>query len=436
MSSDHRVVIVGGGLAGLFAGLALMAEGVNDVVVLEGQSSPGGLVRTIEREGFLVEPAAGSLVLPHARLSRLIEASGAELVAAAARDRYVYTRGRLTRIAPGPRLAVAPVLSIRGKLRAAAEPLVAGSDGDGSVNDRLTGRFGREAGSLLAWLAATGVYAGDPQQLSLPHAFPALDRLEAQHGSMIKGLLAARRKGAPARSTWIPRESMLGFAASLADSLGPSLVTGHPVERVERRNGRWLIHGSSTIEADQVVLAVDHVSAGRLIAGPMTELLRHSPAAPVAVVALGGSRKPDALPEGYGILTGPDAGLRTLGVLLESSYAPHRAPPGGWLVKVIAGGALHPEVVEWPDSEIIDAVGSELAAILDAPIEAGFTHVVRHVPGIPQYTSGHAAWLENLRDVVAGMPGLHLTGWSYRGVGVGHLAEDAFLVGAAVSEAL
>lgn len=129
------------------------------------------------------------------------------------------------------------------------------------------------------------------------------------------------------------------------------------------------------------------------------------------------------LPEGFGILTGPDARTATRGILLESSYAPHRAPNGGGLMKVIAGGLPHHPVVDADDATIIETVGSEVARILGHDLDVSFAEVVRHRLGIPQYVLGHGDWMSGIE--AASPDTLHLTGWGYRGVGVSHLATDA-----------
>ncbi len=432
MTADHRVAIVGGGLAGMFAALALVAEGIEDVVVLEASETPGGVVRTIQRDGYTVEPAAGSFVLPHPNLSALLDLAGADLTPTRASSRYLYARGRLARVAQGPALALSPALSTRGKLRAALEPFIAsaGHKPDDSVHERMTHRFGAEAGALVAWLMSAGVYAGDPRVLSLDQAFPGIERLLRSHGSIVRGAVAARKRGLPRRRSWVPSDTMSGLADSLSGTLGPKMHTDWPVERVERSRGGWTVHGRSILEADQVVLAAGPLAAGRMLGGEVSQVLGGAIAAPVAVVALGGIEPPPGLPDGYGILTGPDSGLLSLGILLESSYAPHRAPDGGWLVKVIAGGARHPEVVEWTDTKIIDTIGVELSNVLGSPVEASFAEVVRHTPGIPQYPSSHGAWLDDVQTKLG--EGLHLGGWGYRGVGISHIADDAFALVAAV----
>ena len=132
--------------------------------------------------------------------------------------------------------------------------------------------------------------------------------------------------------------------------------------------------------------------------------------APGVVVGRGGPPARVPLPPGCGGLTGPDAGMAGLGVLFESSYAPGRAPEGHALLKVIAGGARRPELVDWDDARIIERIGGEVALILGTDIDPSFVEIVRHRPGIPQYEIGHGAWLAELDRLLGERPGLHRTG--------------------------
>lgn len=111
--------------------------------------------------------------------------------------------------------------------------------------------------------------------------------------------------------------------------------------------------------------------------------------------------------------------------MFESALDPDRAPPGNWLVKIVCGGALSPETVDWPDESLVTRVGEELAAVLGRRVHPSFGHVVRLRPGIPQYGLDHRRWLAEIEERMAALPGLHLTGWGYDGVGLADRAASA-----------
>lgn len=436
---DARVVVVGGGLAGLFTASGLLAAGVDEVLVLDAGELPGGVARTIVRDGYSLEPAAGSLLLPHPHLSPLLDHIGSAAVASVGiGTRYVHTRGRLVSLPASPKAVLAPLVSWPSRLRAGFEPLVGtGDDPDETLDHFMRRRLGDGLGSLLAWVAASGVYAGDPARLSARAAFPAIVGLEDAAGSIVKGVLQrlrSRPPGAPRPTSHIPVGGMSAIADAAAARLGNRYRPSTPVSTVSRRREGWLVEAGESITTEHVVVATGPSTAGRIIGGELGRTLTRSVSAPVVVLGLGGPSSRFPLPDGFGVLAGPDAGTATLGVLLESSYAPMRAPSGHSLVKVIAGGATRPEVVGWDEDRLADQIGGEVARMLGNSLEASFVEIVRHPDGIPQYEGGHLGWLQAVDGGLSRLPGLHLTGWGYRGVGVAHLATDAAAITRAITD--
>ena len=440
MTERVEVAVVGGGLAGLLTGIELKRRGV-DAVVLESGDVPGGMARTLDVEGYAVEPAVGAVMAPHPALSPILVAAGAGFHPAVDPGvRYVHTGEGLVPVTASPGVLLTPLVGWRGKLRAIAEPLVRTPvpDDDETLGAFLRRRFGREAGDLLAAVVAAGVYAGDPERLSTAAAVPVLASWEGEHGSLIRGALKMRRRRATAGITRpapaLPDGGMSGLAGTLAGHLGEGLRLGCAAQRVTPDSGGgWLLDGEVPIAARSAVLAVAPYQAGRLLGGDLERELSGMQAAPVAVVALGGLG--DRLPIGFGYLVAPGARGVVAGCLFESSYAPERAPSGHWLAKVIAGGALARHAVDLDDETLIAAVLDEVRGALGADLVPDLTHVVRHVPGIPQYDVGHRQRLAAVDTLLTQRPGLHLTGWGYRGVGLGHVAADAVRVAGVCSGA-
>ncbi len=426
--TSTRVAVIGAGLAGLFTALALERRGVDDVVVLEAAPEAGGVARTLRRDGHVLEPGVGSLLLPHPHLSPLLDLIGHRLERAASSQRYVWAGGRLRSVSrPVDVLGLVPFAS---SLRLLAEPLVRPRRGetDESLHDLLSRRLGRRAGGLAADLMAAGVFAGDPHHLSAAAAFPLLAKLEAENGSLLRGAIA-RRRGRPPGTTppqlHVPVDGFDALADAAARHLGSRLLKRFPVSALIRIGSGWRLDGPETIEAREVVVAVAAPEAGRLLGGELGRVLSQAVTAPVVVAAFSAPAVEAPLPEGFGALV--TGGLATAGILFESSYSPARAPSGRTLVKVIAGGARHPEVAGWADDVIADRLGQEVQTVLGWTPQLELTAHRR----LPQYPPGHPTWLAAI-DREAGQ-NLHLTGWSYRGIGAGHVAADATRVADAVA---
>lgn len=431
-----RVAVIGGGLSGLFTGVQLLAQGMDDLMVLERSARPGGVTQTITRNGFSLEPAVGSFTLPHPHLGPIVESGAAAVTESAASARYLYAGGTLVEIPASPRALLAPVLPLGAKLRALAEPLVkVGPRGEESLAGIFRRRFGRDAGDLFAGVMASGVYAGDPERLSAGSAFPAVKALAEEHGSMLIGALRKRRSrpaDAPTPRIHIPVGGMSELAGALARSLGEHLRLGFRVDSLRQCPSGWVIDGDETLHAEQVAVAMRPEHAAFLVDEQLADLLQAVTSAPVAVVGLGGLGV-QPFPEGFGALIAPEEGMGSLGFLFESSYAPGRAPIGSWLLKVIVGGSTRPELVDEEIDYLADLVLDESALVLGRRLQPSFLELVRHRPGIPQPELGHGRWLAAVEDLLARRHGLYLTGWGYRGVGVGNLATDAARIAETIS---
>ena len=191
------VLVIGGGISGLACAWRLRQRGV-PVLLLERGSRFGGVIGRIEKDGFDfdVGPQSFSATPPLAKLIDELGLAGQVLSADPRAPRYILLHRRLVRAPLGPaEFFATPLIGWRTKLRILGEPLARTQPppGDESISSFVRRKFG---GDLLTNLVApfvSGVYAGDPEKLSLASAFPRLRQLEEKHGSIIRGALMSRR---------------------------------------------------------------------------------------------------------------------------------------------------------------------------------------------------------------------------------------------------
>jgi protoporphyrinogen/coproporphyrinogen III oxidase len=207
----RRVLVVGGGVAGLAAALgvrdraAALGTGV-EVRVLEAGERPGGNLRTLHEDGFTVEwgpngfldnaPATLALV---GRLGLEPELQPADALAA---RRFLFRRGRLHELRAAPLAFFAsPLLSLGGRLRLLGEPWTRPKpEGhDETVHEFAARHLGEEAATVLVGAMVSGVFAGDARSLSLASAFPKMAEMDAEHGSLVRAMLAKARARRAAR---------------------------------------------------------------------------------------------------------------------------------------------------------------------------------------------------------------------------------------------
>jgi len=453
-----RVVIVGGGIAGLAAARAIRAQvPAAEVVVLERSDRPGGNIRSDRIDGYLCESGPDGFLDNAPATLEFVEDLGLSPQLLPSRDearrRYVFRRHELHEVPVSPgRFLTSRLLSPAGKLRVLTEPLAERAPRhDESILHFAERHIGREAAQVLVGSMVSGIFAGDASHLSLRACFPKMHEMDAQYGSLVRAMLAKRREKRSANGMGAPAGRLTSFTGGMEDlvraavsSLGRSVKTGRRVVSLRHRSagqrGPHVIGARAfsleceggRIEADAVVLAGPAHESANLIRSSspaIAALLSAIETAPIAVVCLGfdaAALAADRGPlDGFGFLVPRGEGPRILGALWETSIYEHRASPGKALLRVMIGGALDPHAVELSDAHLLRVVRDDLQRTMRLRIAPEFVHLVRHPRGIPQYTIGHLARLERIEAALTTHPGLFLAGNSYRGVSVNACIEDA-----------
>lgn len=437
----YDAIVVGGGISGLSAAYTLFKRGL-EVLVIEAEPEVGGVMRSVVTpEGYILDCGPNTAATKEPRLwaefadlgliSRLVPAERA------GKRRYILLNGKPEVIPMSPvGLVRTPLLSTAAKLRLLREPLIPrATSGDESVASFFARRLGPEPTARLVDPFVSGVYAGDPAQISVKAAFPTLWEAEQRAGSIIKGMLSNRKQAAPGAPK-PPKMRSLTFnfptgiaewPQAIAAALGPRRVwCGVRATEVRPDGALWKVTVErerlpETVEARAVILALPAYAAARLVEGidiRAAAALRAIPYAPVAVVHLGYRRDQVQHPlDGFGVLAPSSERRRFLGILWSSSLFAKRAPAGRVLTTTLMGGALAPETALQSEEELIATAIAENAAVLGASGQPELTHAVRWERAIAQYTLGHDGRIAELERLERERPGIFFIG-SYRG-GVG-----------------
>ena len=461
MRQEARATVIGGGISGLACAHALARRygDPQSVVLLEGSTRTGGVIHSVAADGYRIEWAANGFLdnAPHPlELGRDLGLdSELEPSSDAARQRVLYRDGRLHPLPSSPLAFLkSSVLSPAGRLRVALEPFAPKAPpGDETIHHFAARRIGDEAARILVDAMVSGIFAGDSRNLSLESCLPLLHRLEAEHGGLIRGMVAKMRAAHHIRSTGGHastradagpggnltsfRSGMESLPLALARTLA-RIEVATPAAGIEARPGGYRVRTltGETFESPVLVIAAPPWAAAELL-GPLdTELGREVaaiPSAPIAVVATGFAARDLPRPlDGFGFLVPRGQGLRMLGSLWDSSIFRRRAPEGRVLLRTMIGGAHDPEIVRLSPAAILATVRSELQAVLGIEAEPDFVRVICHSHGIPQYVPGHGQRLARIEARLALHPGLELAGFGYRGVAVNRVLEDASALAARV----
>jgi oxygen-dependent protoporphyrinogen oxidase len=459
-----RVVIAGAGIAGLSIARAVRQRDPGaDVIVLERSPRTGGNIHTEHVEGYTCESGPDGFLDSAPATLTLARAVGLgpRLLPSreAAAARYIFRGGRLHEVpASFGAFVRTPLLSARGKLRIACEPLAARRrEADESIHGFACRRLGREAASVLVASMVSGIFAGDAAALSLRACFPKMWQLEEDHGGLFRALLATRRRTTKTGAVGAPAGRLTSFTGGMSDltdaltrDLGAAIRTSTAALELRARGSlaaaadgpparRYaVLTGAGVVDADAVVLSGPSPESAAILQGldpVLGAVLRRMPAAALAVVCLGydtSAIAPSGTLDGFGFLVPPDEGVRVLGALWETSIYPHRAPAGKTLLRVMIGGARDPEAVSLHDASLLEIVRTDLSRVMGLRAVPEFVRIIRHARGIPQYVRGHRARLDEIDARLEAHPGLYLAGSSYRGVSINACIAEADRIAEAV----
>jgi protoporphyrinogen/coproporphyrinogen III oxidase len=428
--TTYDAVVIGGGIAGLTVTWRLLAAGAN-AICLEADSSPGGCVRTDRIGGYICERGAQNVLEePNGPVSRLAKDLGIseEIQPPAQKENLLASNGRLFKMPA----QLHKLLSTRGILRV-ARGLVSRSEPEGSeeaIGAWVRRRFGDEFARRVADPMVSGIYAGDPERLSLDATFAAIRDLERAHSRL---LVAAFLSKPARRLVYTFRNGMGTLTESLARRIGPALRTRVDVAGISARaNGRYRIEGCDGIEARTVIFATAATIAGDIVKRldpALARSLRSIRNAPVLSAGIGFSTTDlsGPAPKGYGLVRPHCEGARLLGCLFCSSAFEHFSPAGTVLLRIIAGGERDPEAARLGDEELADLVISELGPTLGIRTGAKpvFFRATRYTHGLPQYELGHLKRVREIEQASARFSGIHFAGNSYRGLSVSKVVEQA-----------
>jgi len=444
---DVDALVVGAGIAGLAAARELERLGA-EVLLVEADEGPGGVMKTVAIGGYRLERGPNSLLL-RAPLLRGLEAFGLtdalERAAPSSRSRFLLRGGQLVAVPMGPlALARSPLLSGAGKRRLLREPFVARGDGGAeSVAEFVGRRLGNDVVEALVGPFLAGVYAGDERRLGAEAVFPSLVEAERTHGSIVRGLLARARGGSERGrpGTYSASGGLGALSGALAAGLRGEQRYASRVRSIECSGGGFAVEldtggAAERLRARRIVIATPARAAAELVRSLDEEAsawIAGVEYAPVATVSLGAA--PASLqrpPSGFGFLVPRGEGRGLLGCLFMSELFADRAPPGRHLLHCLLGGTRAPEVLERDDAGLAALAIEELAGPLGATGDLEVLRVGRWRRAVAQPLPGHASALRDARARLAARGPIALAGGYTDGVSVG----DSFASGLAAAEAL
>ena len=456
------VAIIGAGIAGLTAAFYLKRKGI-PVTVYEASGRVGGVIQSLRQDGWLAEFGPNTLLETSPKIGQLVRDAGLQSRRLdpdpKAEARYVVRSNRPIAM-PGSPLGffTTNLFTAGAKLAVLREPFMPRRrDGvEESIAQFVVRRLNQEFLDQAIDALVAGIYAGDPHQLSLTHAFPKLKALEDNYGSLIKGQIFGardRKKSGEVAKDRAPKFSFDDGLQVLPDMLGAQLGDAvkldTTVTKLKQTADGWRVATSSGESEHSAViycgtafrLAELKVMCGRAVLPRSPEIgaaQQHRPVGdkelepldllpfseirypPVASVVLGFRREDVAHPcAGFGMLIPKIEGFKILGTIFSSSLFPNRAPAGHLTLTSYIGGERYPELARLPAERLVALTCEDLRLLLGVTGKPAFQHCELYRKAIPQYNVGYGRYRELMNEIENQAAGLFFAGHYRDGVSLG-----------------
>lgn len=452
------IVILGGGISGLSAAYQLKKAG-KEFLLLEESNLLGGKIKSASVNGYLVEYGPNTVLVNNKEIKELIQGLGLwdELIFpdnTAAKNRFVLKNKRIEPFPSSLKLAIkSKLFTLKTLITILKEPFtkVKINDEEESLADFIRRRFSKQILDDFITPFVTGIYAGDPEKMSINYTMDILNEAEQTHGSVIKGMMKLMKaKKAEYDSLNLPKQKIFTFKnglshliQSIEKEIFDHLQFQSTATSIEKLGEQYMISYiqdglEKKIFADQVIccLPADITSkVCRTISPDFSQQLSRINYVPAIAVHFGFSSNQMLFKrKAFGILSRNAEKVPFLGILFNSHFFPHVAQRNKELISVICGGSRYPELMDKSDQEIISEVASSIKETLGIKGDFEMTHLVRWKKGIPQYELGHQEIEDSINSFLNTHPNFYISANYYRGISVSDCVKNGTLVAKKIME--
>lgn len=383
----RKVGVVGAGISGLMLVHELRKEG-HDTVCFEARAEPGGVMKSVEVGGRVLELGPQRLRLSPTVASLFDELDLRDEVVFGDDDKplYVYHDGELYVVPLSVREAfTTDLLSLRGKARILAEPFTGGAKEGETVEKYLTRKFGAEASRRFLGPLYSGLYGTDADEMLYKYSLGRALENAGVGRSVLLWVLARILKGRETPPICTFEEGLGRIPHALYEDHADSVRLNTPVHEVVRSdisgNGYGIVTDDGTTEVDDVVLTTPAETTGELlekIDPDSSEAMRSLRYNPIGMVFLDSGFDG----EGVGALAPED--LRISGVTWNASFLDRER-----VFTCYIDGGSYPGMEEATDSTLGKVASEEFERMTGASAEP--IHVHRWEPGMPAYDGSWTA---------------------------------------------
>jgi oxygen-dependent protoporphyrinogen oxidase len=458
-----RIVVIGGGIAGLAAAYFALekAKKIGEPIhlqLLDEKDRLGGCILTEKVDDFVIEGGPDCFLSEKPWALVLCEKLGLGdrlLNTNENRRVFILSEGKLHELPEGFMLMVptsftpfikSSLISWPGKIRMAMDLFIPKkeSDEEESLADFVRRRLGEEALEKIAEPLVAGIHAGTPETMGLKSTFPRFLQIEEEYGSLIRGMLARRKmalqwqkKGGSKRTMFLTLKGGLGeWIDCLREKIGEEVINLKrkvvEVKRIEKGDYQIQLSDGAFLEADSIILATPSFITAKIVEEmdpEMSEILLTIPYVSSATVSLAYHRSQIHHPlDAFGFIIPRSEKRKIMASTWTSVKFDYRAPEDHVLLRVFVGGANQEQLVSLDDDEMLRMIQEELKEIMDVEGDPILTKIYRWEKSMPQYLVGHLEKVARMEERTNLQPGLFLTGCAYKGIGISDSVHDAEII--------
>lgn len=444
-----NIAVLGAGISGLATAFWLNKQGF-EIIVLESKKEPGGSMITRLEDEFLIDYGPNSGLETTPLIGQIVEHVGLkdEMVYALkkANKRYILKNDQLHALPTHPvAFLKTKLFSPKAKLRLLAEPFSKKSH-EGyyqSISEFVKRRLGQEFLDYAVNPFVAGIFAGNPDNLSVQSALPKLYQLEELYGGLFKGFVlgAKERKKRDDQSKQSARmfsfkNGMQSFPEAIAAKLGSNVRYNCKVEKVVKSGSKFKVlcnynDRSKEIIADIVLSTVPAYHAASIFndwEGKLVDHLSSIYYPPVKVLYLGFRKEAvGQVLDGFGFLIPEKENKTFLGAIWSSAIFPYRATDDMTAFTLFVGGARSPELFNNGNDQHMNRVIKEFKEIMNIHEAPVFIREKMWPKAIPQYSLGYIEHERYFERFESNNPGIFLGGNYRGGISVGDCVKNSEL---------
>ena len=445
------IVILGAGISGLSFAHCLKKQG-KDFILLESANKVGGIVQTEKKDKFLCELGPNTVLINNPEIKLLLEDLGLlkstlQPDEGAINNRFVLKNGQAEPFPSSLKKAIkSKLMSWSTLFHVLKEPFKPSYNGEQeeSLADFCKRRFGQQILDDFFTPFVTGIYAGNPEKMSINYTMNMLKEAEEKHGSVMKGMFkmlkekkqSNQRLGLPKQKIFSFKNGLNELTSTIYNELKEHIRLNCRVNKIERESEGYLIHyqdneSSKTLKASKIISSIPAYALADLIQ-PFgqklaEQLLKINYVSAISMHFSIEKNSIDFKSPAFGILSRAAESVHFLGILFNSRFFHHTSEDSEReLITVITGGSRYPEMIRKQKSDLEAEITSDLKATLGLSEKPKLLSVRKWENGIPQYELGHGAILESVEQFSSAHPNFHIIGNFLHGISVSDCIRNSF----------